>query len=154
MASPNTEPIFKKIPFKAIVSLSNQVIPRNGGDTTSPALLLVQAGENGLIVECIQAIPVATSGTIPTTVLRLLKKGANSNKLTLCLPEVQLVSINSASVNDANALVTVNVPLPDSIQGVLGTKALLLGPNESLYAALSQSVSPNGYNITAQGGFY
>jgi len=98
MASPNTEPIFKKIPFKAVVSLSNQVIPRNGGDTTSSALLLVQAGENGLII--------------------------------------------------------VNVPLPDSIQGVLGTKALLLGPNESLYAALSQSVSPNGYNITVQGGFY
>ena len=74
MASPNTEPIFKKIPFKAIVSLSNQVIPRNGGDTTSSALLLVQAGENGLIIECIQAIPVATSGTVPNTVLRLRKE--------------------------------------------------------------------------------
>jgi hypothetical protein len=154
MTSPNTEPIFKKIPFKAVVSLSNQVISRNGGDTTSSALLLVQAGENGLIIESIQAIPVATSGTVPNTVLRLLKKGANSNRLTLVLPEVQLVSIDSAAVNDATALVTIDAPLPNSIQGVLGTKALLLGPNESLYAALSQSVSPNGYNITCQGGFY
>lgn len=154
MASPNTEPIFKKIPFKAVVSLSNQVVARNGTTTPDDALLLVQAGENGLIIECIQAIPVATSGTVPTTVLRLLKKGANSTRLTLALPEVQLVSIDSASVNDATALVTINVPLPDSIQGVLGTKALLLGSNESLYAALSQSVSPNGYNITVQGGFY
>jgi len=154
MASPNTEPIFKKIPLKPIVTLSNQIVPRNGTTNPDSALLLVTAGENGLIIECIEAIPVAINGTVPTTVLRLFKKGANSTRLSLALPEVQLASIDSASVNDATALVTIRVPLPDSIQGVLGTKALLLGPNESLYAALSQAVSPNGYNIVCQGGFY
>ena len=154
MSSPNTEPIFKKEPLQAIVSLSNQVVPRNGTTDLNAALLLVQAGDNGAIIESMTAIPVAVSGAVGTTVLRIYKRGANSNRLSLVLPEIQLPSIDAASVNDATALVSIRIPLPDSIQGVLGTKALLLGAGESLYAALSQSVAPNGYNVTAQGGFY
>ena len=112
------------------------------------------AGDNGAIIEAIVAAPVALSGLIPTTVLRVFKKGVNSNSLTLCLPEIQLVSISSTLVNDITALVSTQVPLLPTIQGVLGTKALLLGSGEAIYVALSTSVAPNGYNIIAQGGFY
>jgi hypothetical protein len=154
MASPNTEPIFKKTPILGIATLSNQVVPRTGTSTLTNAVLLVQAGDNGAIIEAITAIPIALSGLIQTTVLRVFKKGVNSNSLTLCLPEIQLNSISSTLVNDTTALVSIQVPLLPTIQGVLGTRALLLGSGEAIYVALSTSVAPSGYNIIAQGGFY
>lgn len=154
MASPNTEPIFKKTPILGIATLSNQVVPRTGTSTLTNAVLLVQAGDNGAIIEAITAVPIAISGLVDSTVLRVFKKGVNSNSLTLCLPEIQLVSISSTLVNDITALVSTQVQLLPTIQGVLGTRALLLGAGEAIYVALSTSVSPSGYNIIAQGGFY
>jgi hypothetical protein len=154
MSSPNTEPIFKKTPILGVATLSNQVVSRVGTSVLSNAVLLVQAGGQGAIIESIVAVPIAITGAIPTSVLRVFKKGVNSGSLTLCLPEIQLPSIEGTLVNDITALVSVQVNLLPTIQGVLGTKALLLGAGEAIYVALSQSVAPSGYNVIAQGGFY
>jgi hypothetical protein len=152
MASPNTEPIFKKYPFLAVATVSTQVVPRNGTSNAQNAYLLAQASETGAIIESIKIVPTPINGTVPAVTVRFFKKGSNGTNLVMCLPEVQVNAISV--VNDSTALPSITVPLNDSIQGVLGTKALLLGSGDSFYVALSQSIAPASFNVVCQGGFY
>lgn len=142
----NVEPIFIGLPLVGIATVYNESVVRAPADAATLGLL-VDAGANGALIESISAVPL---GNNALTVLRIFYQPEDGIP-SLCLPEIVLPLINTASENAA--LQTIYLDLPKIVVGDVGTKALRLAPNARLWAGISNTVA-SGYNIIAVGGFY
>jgi hypothetical protein len=149
MSSPNTEPIFGKVPFLGVATLTTEVLGRNGG--VSGGKELVTAGTWGAVIEGLAVIPVADSGSIAAVLIRVFWKAATSDVLNFIM-EVPCPAI--ASVTALEALSEIQITLPEAIVGDVGTRALRIGAGDSLYVALGTALAGGAYNVRCQGLFY
>ncbi len=139
---PNTEPIFLRQPFRAVVKLTDQVGSRSA---TGQIETLLTAGDCGAVVEGpLLAIPL---GTTDATILRLYRMDAGGAKSLF--REWALAAVADASP----AIAATELTMPTLISPASAT-GLRLAPGESLLVALSVSAGSNGWNIWALGGQY
>lgn len=141
--SPNTQPIYPRLPIHWKKKLTNQVCPRE--ITTQQPILIGTIGNNGALIHGIELIHL---GTNPASTLRLYtqKEGETGYMLEF---ETTLAA-TSVTTEDA-ATITVPVVLLDILPNP--AKGLHLEGGTQLYAAVGVALTA-GAILRVRGGNY
>jgi hypothetical protein len=141
-ATPNTSPIYPRVPISWIASLKTEVCNRDPGAAVPKTL--GTAGSSGALIESIQIHYLGTEAS--AKVVRLYSRAEGTTTYRL-IREVDVAAQASAAAALAPITFTLPAILPASNTG------LRLAPGEELSVGIS-AVSDNGYNVVVRGGQY
>lgn len=151
--SANVEPIFPRSPLLRCVSLFSEdgAVPRNIGTGATPPKVIVEGGDDGVIIGNLFVIPV---GVITANIISFFVRGADGQWNLLV--EHPLLALT----NDSSAIPTQGCAMPQILSPNISTSTdkkngITLEPGSALGAGMRTALSgAQGLNLWVQGGFY